>query len=94
VDVAFGWDATSDVVEDYMYERLVQRTAFDPQIREWMNEVNPAALFNITEKLLEAIKRGMWKARQETEAELTQIYLEAEGEVEQSTDTQGNGENK
>ena len=94
VDVAFGWDATSDVVEDYMYERLAQRVAFDPQIREWMNQVNPAALFNITEKLLEAIKRGMWKAKRETEEQLTQIYLEAEGEVEQSTAPQGDGDIK
>jgi len=86
VDVAFGWDATADVVDDFMYERLAQRVAFDPEVRQWMSRVNPTALHNITEKLLEAIKRGMWRAEQETHEKLLHIYLEAEGDVEQTTD--------
>ena len=85
VDVAYGWDATADVVEDYMYERLAQRLAFDPEVSQWMRQVNPTALHNIAEKLLEAIKRGMWSTDQETHDKLLRVYLEAEGEVEQAT---------
>ncbi len=92
VDVAFGWDATAGVVEDYMYQRLASRLAFDPEVRQWMNQVNPTALHNITEKLLEAIKRGMWRADDETRDELLQVYLEAEGEVEQATEAGGGGQ--
>lgn len=91
VDVAFGWDATADVVEDYMYERLAQRLAFDPEVRQWMSRVNPSALHNIAEKLLEAVKRGMWQAEDETRQRLLQVYLEAEGEVEQATEASGPG---
>lgn len=86
VDVAFGWDATADVVDDFMYERLAQRVAFDPEVRQWMNRVNPTALHNITEKLLEAISRGMWQAQEQTQEQLLQLYLESEGEVEQVMD--------
>lgn len=94
VDVAFGWDATADVVDDFMYERLAQRVAFDPEVRRWMSEVNPAATHNIAEKLLEAISRGMWDADEQTHNRLLQIYLEAEGDVEQATDSGSAGGNK
>jgi cobaltochelatase CobN len=91
VDVAFGWDATADVVDDFMYERLAQRVAFDPEVQQWMKQVNPTALHNITEKLLEAIKRGMWDAEERTQQDLLQLYLEAEGEVEQAMDSNSGG---
>jgi cobaltochelatase CobN len=91
VDVAFGWDATADVVDDFMYERLAQRVAFDPEVQKWMKQVNPTALHNITEKLLEAIKRGMWDAEEQTQQDLLQLYLEAEGEVEQAMDSNSGG---
>lgn len=87
VDVAFGWDATADVVDDFMYERLADRVAFDPEVREWMKQVNPTAIHNISEKLLEAISRGMWNADDETHQRLMQLYLEAEGDVEQASES-------
>ncbi len=91
VDVAFGWDATADVVDDFMYERLAQRVAFDPEVRQWMSEVNPTAIHNITEKLLEAISRGMWNADEQTHQQLMQLYLEAEGDVEQAMESGSTG---
>ncbi|MCB2190070.1 MAG: cobaltochelatase subunit CobN [Deltaproteobacteria bacterium] len=91
VDVAFGWDATADVVDDFMYERLAQRVAFDPEVRRWMEQVNPSALHNIAEKLLEAIGRGMWQAEEETHQRLLDLYLQTEGEVEQAMDPEQDG---
>lgn len=92
VDVAFGWDATADVVEDWMYERLARRVALDPEVRRWMAQVNPAAAHNIAAKLLEAIKRGMWRADPQTEAQLRQLYLDAEGDMEELLDQPQSGE--
>lgn len=91
VDVAFGWDATADVVDDFMYKRLAQRVAFDPEVREWMERVNPTALHNISEKLLEAIGRGMWRSDEQTHQKLLQLYLDTEGEVEQAMDSDREG---
>jgi len=86
MDVVLGWDATAEVVEDWMYERMAQKYALDPQMQEWMKKVNPYALQNILDKLLEAISRGMWKTSDEMEQELRDAYLEIEGEIEEATE--------
>ncbi|UWG98479.1 cobaltochelatase subunit CobN [Dehalobacter sp. DCM] len=86
VDNIFGWDATAEVMEDWMYERLAKTYALDEKMQEWLKEVNPFALQNITERLLEAIKRGMWDASPEMVDELQEIYLDVEGELEGLSD--------
>lgn len=83
VDVVFGWDATSDVIEDWMYEELANRYALDKEMQEWLKEVNPHALQNIVERLLEAIERGMWRATERMREELRSIYLDVEGLLEE-----------
>jgi cobaltochelatase CobN len=86
MDVVLGWDATGEVVEDWMYEKIAHAYALDPKMQEWMKEVNPFALQNILDKLLEAISRGMWNADQEITQELRNAYLDMEGEIEEWTE--------
>jgi cobaltochelatase CobN len=86
MDVVLGWDATAEVVEDWMYAKIAGAYALDPEMQEWMKAVNPFALQNILDKLLEAINRGMWEAGDEMEAQLRDAYLEMEGEVEAWTE--------
>lgn len=81
--ISFQWDATSRVMEDWMYEKLAQAYALDPAVQDWMKEVNPWALQRITETLLEAEKRGLWKAADETMDKLESLYLDIEGELEE-----------
>ncbi len=83
MDVVLGWDTTTGVIEEWMYESLARKFVFDPGMREWMEEVNPHARQNIIDKLLEAIARGMWRAEPGIEAELRDAYLEIEGELEE-----------
>mgnify|MGYP000925095214 FL=1 len=82
VNYAFGWDATSDAMDEWMYKDLTKKFVLDKQFTEWAKEVNPWALQNITERLLEAIQRGMWNADEETKQKITQVYLEVEGDIE------------
>ena len=82
VSISFQWDATSDVMEDWMYEKLAEKYALDSKVQDWMKQVNPWALQRITETLLEAEKRGLWNAREETLDRLQQLYLDVEGELE------------
>ncbi|MGW0250622.1 cobaltochelatase subunit CobN [Nocardia goodfellowii] len=83
VDYLFGYDATTDVVADWMYEKLTESYVFDEVNRKFMEQSNPWALHGITERLLEAAERGMWAApEQETLDRLRQVYLETEGELE------------
>jgi len=83
MDVVLGWDATAEVVENFMYDRFADKYALDPEMQEWMKEVNPYALQNIIDKLLEAISRGMWDASKEREEALRDAYLDIEGEIEE-----------
>ncbi|WP_457573267.1 cobaltochelatase subunit CobN [Desulfolithobacter sp.] len=86
MDVVFGWDATADVIDDWMYEKIAEKYALDPAMQEWMRQVNPHALENILNKLLEAIGRGMWQAEAEMEEKLRDAYLDMEGEIEERTE--------
>ena len=83
---SFQWDATSEVMEDWMYEKYAEKYAFDPKVQEWLREVNPWALQRMTEILLEAEQRGMWQALPETKERLQELYLSMEGELEELND--------
>lgn len=84
---SYHWDATSEIMEDWMYEEFAQKYALDETMREWFNEVNPWALHRISEVLLEAEQRGMWNANEETKEALTALYLSLEGELEEAGDS-------
>jgi cobaltochelatase CobN len=82
LDFVFGWDATIEAVENWMYEDLAEKYVFDPQMQQWLKEVNPYALQNMVERLLEAVQRGMWQTTEEMKKQLQQLYLETEGLLE------------
>lgn len=86
VSISFQWDATSKVMENWMYEKLAENYALDVTVQDWMKEVNPWALQRITETLLEAEKRGLWQAADETIDQLQALYLDIGGELEESQD--------
>lgn len=82
VDILFGWDATGNVAEDWMYEAVARDYMLDDGMREWMREANPFAVHAISERLLEAARRGMWDAGEDTLAALEEIYLSIDGDME------------
>ncbi|GAA0207002.1 cobaltochelatase subunit CobN [Saccharothrix mutabilis subsp. mutabilis] len=83
VDYLFGYDATTGVVADWMYEQLAASYVLDPENRKFLSESNPWALHGISERLLEAADRGMWEhPEQETLDALKAVYLETEGDLE------------
>lgn len=82
MDNVFGWDATADSVTDWNYEALAQHFLGNEDNRSWLQEVNPWALQEIAQKLLEAAQRGMWDAQAETLAMITEVYLDCEGTLE------------
>ncbi|MCC3773707.1 cobaltochelatase subunit CobN [Streptomyces sp. UNOB3_S3] len=87
VDYLFGYDATTGVVPDWMYDKLAQTYALDPENRAFLEEANPWALHGIAERLLEAESRGMWaKPDAETLEALRQLFLETEGNLEGGDD--------
>ncbi|HEY8547730.1 MAG TPA: cobaltochelatase subunit CobN, partial [Acidimicrobiales bacterium] len=79
VDYLFGYDATAQVVEDWMYERVTAAYVGDPELRDFFARSNPTALRSIAERLLEADRRGMWSASETARKTLVDAVLEAEG---------------
>ncbi|MBB3083457.1 cobaltochelatase subunit CobN [Geodermatophilus sabuli] len=83
VDYLFGYDATTGVVADWMYEQLTQAYVLDPENRQFLEQANPWALHGIAERLLEAADRRMWAEPDPALlAALQQAYLDTEGDLE------------
>jgi cobaltochelatase CobN len=85
VDYLFGYDATTGVAEDWMYEQVAQRYLLDDDVAEFMSRSNPWAARAIAERLLEAADRGMWASPEsDTISGIRDRYLALEGELEEA----------
>jgi cobaltochelatase CobN len=83
VDYLFGFDATTGVVTDWMYEQLAQNYVLDKGNQDFLRHANPWALTGIIEKLNEAVDRRLWaQPDPEVLAEMQQVYLDTEGDLE------------
>jgi cobaltochelatase CobN len=83
VDYLFGYDATTGVIADWMYERLAAAYILDREQQAFVARSNPWALRDMAERLLEAAARGLWRApAPETLHHLRRVYLEADGRLE------------
>lgn len=79
----YGWDATSDVVDDWIFDELAKRHVLDQEMRAFYEENNPWALEELARRFLEAEQRGLWKADPEILDDLKDQYLEIEGWIEE-----------
>lgn len=83
VDYLFGYDATTNVVADWMYEKLTEAYVLDEDNQRFMQQSNPWALHGIAERLLEAVERDLWEAPPADMLDnLRQVYLQTEGDIE------------
>jgi cobaltochelatase CobN len=86
VDYLFGYDATTDVASDWMYEQVAAKYLLDEDIAAFMDQANPWAARGIAEKLLEAADRGLWAAPDAgTLADVRARYLALEDRLEEAT---------
>ncbi|MQG34067.1 MAG: cobaltochelatase subunit CobN [SAR202 cluster bacterium] len=83
VDYMFGYDATAQVIEDWMYENVTESYVLDPETQQFFQQSNPWALRDIVERLLEAIERGMWEnPPPDMKEKLQQMFLDLEADLE------------
>jgi cobaltochelatase CobN len=61
VDYLFGYDATAQVLEDWMYHALAEEFLRNEEMQQFFAESNPWAWQAIADRLLEAVDRGMWQ---------------------------------
>lgn len=83
VDYLFGYDATTGLMEDWMYETLTDTYVSDQTNREFFEKSNPWALRDISGRLLEAAERGLWEQPSDKAlSTLKEAFLDMEGAVE------------
>jgi len=83
VDYLFGFDVTTGVVHDWMYDTLAKTYVLDEDNQAFMRRANPWALRGIVERLDEAAERGLWaEPDPEVLAQMRQVYLDVEGDLE------------
>jgi cobaltochelatase CobN len=86
VDYLFAYDATTACVADHMYAGIAQAYLLDPTVQAFVQRVNPWALRDMAERLLEAHQRGLWATAPTDQLEaLRQLAHAAEAELEQGT---------
>ena len=79
MDYLFAYDATTDMIDDFMYEGITAEYLFKLENKEFIEKVNPWALKDMSERMLEAIQRGMWKEpKPETVERLQQLLIDSE----------------
>ncbi|QXC59191.1 cobaltochelatase subunit CobN [Aquihabitans sp. G128] len=79
VDHLFGYDATTGVVADWMYERVTRAYLDDPEMLDFYAASNPWALRSMAERLHEAMDRGLWEdPSAEARATIERAMLAAE----------------
>jgi cobaltochelatase CobN len=78
----YGWEATTQEVDDWIFDDIARTFLLDEENRRFFEENNPWAMEEMGRRLLEANQRGLWKADQEVLDGLKAAYLEIEGWIE------------
>jgi len=85
VEYMVGLAATLGGVEDWMWRSIAENTVFNVERAERMRNINVWAFRKIISRLLEASKRGYWKADGKTIERLEEEYLKTEEILEEET---------
>ena len=78
----FGWSATADAVEDWIYDEVAETFVLDSQMLERLQSLNPHSAQTLVGRLLEAAGRGFWSARPEVLRRLREVFAGLEDALE------------
>ncbi|MDI6859198.1 MAG: cobaltochelatase subunit CobN [Methanocellales archaeon] len=79
----YGWEATTQEVDDWIFDDIAKTFILDEEMRKFFGESNPWALEEIGRRLLEAYERGLWDADEDMIEEMRSVCLEIEGWMEE-----------
>jgi len=82
IEYLLGLSATTNAVESRLWDKIAERFVLDEKLFNKLKELNPYAVKEMLEKLLEAEKRGYWDAG-ELKKKIEEKYLEIEGILEE-----------
>jgi magnesium chelatase subunit H len=82
VSNTFGWSATADAVDDWIYAEVAHTFLFDETMLERLRDLNPHSAHALVRRLLEANGRGYWEVDAETLEKLREISRSLEDQLE------------
>jgi magnesium chelatase subunit H len=82
VSNTFGWSATADAVDDWIYSEVANTFLFDESMLERLRDLNPHSAHSLVRRLLEANGRGYWDAEQSVLDKLREISRSLEDHLE------------
>ena len=82
VSNTFGWSATADAVDDWIYSEVANTFVFDESMLERLKELNPHSAHSLVRRLLEANGRGYWETDQSVLEKLQEIMRDLEDQLE------------
>ncbi|MEM7072056.1 MAG: cobaltochelatase subunit CobN, partial [Pseudomonadota bacterium] len=85
VDYLFAFQATTGLVHDHHFDKIVESFILDETVRAFLKRHNPAALRDMAGRLLEAMERNLWKPRRND----TKPVLERYGSYQSGPEPRG-----
>jgi len=82
VSNTFGWSATADAVDDWIYSEVANTFVFDDEMLERLRNLNPHSAHSLVRRLLEANGRGYWDTEQSSLDKLREISRSLEDQLE------------
>ena len=80
----FGWSATADAVDPWIYTDIAQTFLLDSKMFERLRELNPHSVRSLAQRLLEANGRGFWNPDEEILERLRDIVLAFQDHIQVS----------
>lgn len=80
----YGWQATTDEVGGWVFDEITKTYIENRENFEFFKENNPWAMEEMSRRLMEAYKRGLWQPADGLLETLQDSYIELEGVLEES----------
>jgi magnesium chelatase subunit H len=77
-----GWSATTDAVDNWVYDSAAATFVLDDTMRQRLEAANPEAARNAIGRLLEASSRGLWQTDEHTLDRLRELHADLEDRLE------------
>lgn len=84
VENMLGLAATTHAVENWIWSAIAERYIFDKEMQERLIKNNQYAAAEVAKRLLEAEKRGYWRAAEQEKERLRSAFLDIEGRIEEN----------
>jgi magnesium chelatase subunit H len=78
----FGWSATADAVDDWIYDAVAETFVLDEEMLNRLRSLNPHSTHTMVGRLLEAAGRCFWQTEQSVLEKLQDAFGEIEDQLE------------